>query len=176
MANNGVMSWLIPAHAFVATLALLLGGYNLLRRTRGDHRHRIVGRVWMITMYATVISSFLIRELRPGQFSWIHGLSVFTFCTLSIALWAAFTHRIETHRNFVIGSYFGLVGAFIGAVAVPIRYLPQAVVHRPFEVLLALGGCIVVAMAVVRLARESRRAAGQPDVIKIPVGKGSSPR
>ncbi|NUT36765.1 MAG: DUF2306 domain-containing protein [Hamadaea sp.] len=154
------MAWLIPAHAAVATLALILGAVNLLRRTRGDHMHRIVGRVWVAAMYVTVLSSFFIQELRPGRFSWIHGLSAFTFCTLSIALWAALTHRIATHRQFMIGSYLGLVGAFIGAVAVPVRYLPQAIVHRPFEVTLGLAGCVVVALAVIRLARESRPGAG----------------
>jgi len=37
-------------------------------------------------MYWTIISSFFIQQLRPGHFSWIHGLSVFTFVTLSMGL------------------------------------------------------------------------------------------
>jgi uncharacterized membrane protein len=152
------MTWLIPGHAAIATIALLLGAFNLLRRTRGDRLHRRVGAVWMAAMYVTVISSFAIRELRPGHFSWIHGLSIFTFCTLTVALWAALTGRGHTHRNFVVGSYFGLVGAFIGAVVVPIRYLPQAIVHRPAEVTLALAGCVVIALAVIRFSRERRPA------------------
>jgi uncharacterized membrane protein len=154
------MTWLIPAHATVATLALLLGARNLLVRRKGDRPHRIIGRIWMVAMYATVISSFAIRELNPGRFSWIHGLSVFTFVTLTIALWAARTHRIRVHRGFAIGSYFGLVGAFIGAVVVPVRYIPQQITHRPAEVALALLGCVVLALTLVRLAR-SRPVAEQ---------------
>ncbi len=153
MSNNGVITVLIPAHAVVATLALLLGARNLLVRRKGDRAHRVIGRIWMVAMYATVISSFAIRELNPGHFSWIHGLSIFTFITLTIALWAARTHRVRVHRNFAIGSYFGLVGAFIGAVAVPVRYIPQHIVHRPAEVALALAGCVVLALTLVRLAR-----------------------
>jgi len=159
MANNDVMPWLIPAHAAIASVALFLGAAQLLRKRKGDRQHRMVGRIWVIAMYITVISSFFIKELRPGHFSWIHGLSVWTFISLSIALWAALTGRIDTHRNWVIGSYFGLVGAFIGAVAVPVRYLPQMIVHRPAEVAMAAFGCAVVAIAIVRLSRERRGTA-----------------
>jgi uncharacterized membrane protein len=156
MANNSVIAWVIPAHATVATLALTLGAYNLLRKRKGDRSHRIVGRVWVAVMYATIISSFFIRELRPGQFSWIHGLSVFTFVTLTVALWAAMTGRVGTHRHFVTGSYLGLVGAFAGAVAVPVRYLPRNIVERPAEVALALFGCAVSTLAIVRASRADK--------------------
>jgi uncharacterized membrane protein len=162
MANNDVIPWLIPAHAAVATVAAILGAYNLIRRPKGDRRHRRVGLVWMTAMYATVLSSFAIRELNPGHFTWIHGLSVFTFVTLTIALWCAVTGRIAQHRNFVIGSYCGLIGAFIGAVVVPVRYLPQTITHRPAEVALGLLGCVAVAVAVIRLSRERHRTPSDP--------------
>ncbi|WP_162908393.1 DUF2306 domain-containing protein [Allorhizocola rhizosphaerae] len=151
------MAWVIPAHAAVASVALMLGAYNLLRPTKGDRQHRLIGRVWVVAMYATILSSFTIREIRPGQFSWIHGLSVFTFVTLTIALWAAFTHRVQTHRRFVTGSYLGLVGAFVGAVAVPVRYLPRTAVERPVEFALALLGCVVAAIAVIQLTKQQPR-------------------
>jgi uncharacterized membrane protein len=156
MSNNAVMAWLIPLHAAVATIALFLGARNLLRPGKGNHTHRVVGRIWMVAMYATVISSFAIRELRPGRFSFIHALSIFSFVTLTIALWAARTGRVRTHRNFVIGSYIGLVGAFIGAVVAPLRYIPQQVVHRPVEFALAVFGCVVVALGLIRLSGRER--------------------
>jgi uncharacterized membrane protein len=158
MANNAVITWLIPAHAAVATIAMLLGARNLLIKRKGDRSHRIVGRIWVAAMYVTVLSSFAIRELRPGHFSWIHGLSVFTFVTLSIGLWAALTHRVRLHRGMMTGSYFGLVGAFIGAVVVPVRYIPQQVVHRPAEVALALFGCVVIALAIMRSTRTAAQS------------------
>jgi uncharacterized membrane protein len=141
MANNVV----IGLHAGGATVALALGAYNLIRRTKGDRPHRWAGRVWVVAMYWTVLSSFVIKELRPGHFSWIHGLSVFTFVTLSIGLWGAVTHRVQVHRNFMTGSYFGLVGAFVGAVVVPARRIPQWAVHQPLG--LALGAAISLAVA-----------------------------
>jgi hypothetical protein len=106
-------------------------------------------------MYWTVLSSFFITELDPGHFSWIHGLSAFTFCTLTIGTWAAMRHRVRLHRQFMVGSYFGLVGAFVGAVAVPQRDVPQLVVHQPLVFGVALVAVVVAAVTVVRLCMRS---------------------
>jgi uncharacterized membrane protein len=152
MANNIV----IALHAGGATLALVLGAYNLIRRTKGDRPHRWVGRVWVGAMYWTILSSFTIQELRPGHFSWIHGLSVFTLVTLSIGLWAGMTRRIQTHRRFMTGSYFGLLGAFAGAVAVPQRQIPQWTIHEPAGLALGLTVCLLTAAAVILAATSQR--------------------
>jgi uncharacterized membrane protein len=152
MSNNVV----IVLHAGGATLALLLGAYNLLRRTKGDRPHRWIGRVWVAAMYWTILSSFAIQELRPGHFSWIHGLSVFTLVTLSIGLWAGMTGRIPAHRNFMTGSYFGLLGAFAGAVAVPSRQVPQWTVHQPAGLALGLTVCLLTAAAIIAAANSRR--------------------
>jgi hypothetical protein len=112
-----------------------------------------------------VLSSFVIKELRPGHFSWIHGLSVFTFGTLSIGLWGAVTHRVQVHRNFMTGSYFGLVGALIGAVVVPRRRIPQWFLHEPLGlatgalIALALAGAVIVAVNLGRHGRQPRDGA-----------------
>ena len=134
------MTLLIAAHAVGASLALLLGAVNLVGKPKGGRSHRIVGRVWVVSMYWTVLSSFFIRELNPGGFSWIHGLSVFTFGTLTIGLLAAMTGRIRTHRSFMRGSYFGTLGAFIGATVVPQRHIPQLAVHHPMLLSVAVLG------------------------------------
>jgi uncharacterized membrane protein len=143
------MPWFVAAHATGATLALLLGAYNVLRRTKGDPVHRRIGAVWVVAMYWTVLSSFAIKQLNPGHFSWIHLLSVWTFVTLTIGLTAAITGRARLHRRFITGSYFGLLGAFAGAVAVPSRAIPQLVVHRPLEVVVASGCCVLAAGAII---------------------------
>ncbi len=152
------MGWVIPAHAAGATIALLLGGYNLRHRPKGDRIHRRVGRVWVIAMYWTVFSSFAIKDLRPGHYSWIHALSLFTFVTLTIGLWAALTRRVRLHRQFITGSYLGLVGAFVGAIAVPVRHVPQWAVHQPLSLILAGAGCAIASVAAIALSRRSRPA------------------
>lgn len=139
------MTPLIAAHAIAATFALMLGAVVITRRPRGDRPHRRLGRVWFAAMYFVVLSSFGIKRLTPGHFSWIHGLSLFTFCTLTLALYGARTGNVRLHRNNVVGSYFGLVGAGIAASAFPVRALPQLAVHHPFVLvgtLLALAAAV----------------------------------
>jgi uncharacterized membrane protein len=145
-------SVLIAAHAAGATLALLLGAHVVLRRTKGDLLHRRVGRVWVVAMYGTAGSSFGIKELRPGHYSWIHGLSAWTVFTLTMAIWAAATHRVEMHRGFVVGTYAGLVGAGIAAVAFPTRLVPQTAMHAPWALLGVVVAVTAVAVAVIQLA------------------------
>ncbi len=106
-----------------------------------------------MAMYWTVLSSFFITELEPGRFSWIHGLSALTFVTLTVGTWAALRGRVALHRQFVLGSYLGLLGAFIGAVAVPQRDIPQLLVHRPLVLAAAVGAVAVAAATVIALCR-----------------------
>src|SRR4051812_8431008 len=122
---------LIAAHAVGATLALMLGAYVVLRRRKGDRTHRRLGRVWVISMYWVAFSSFGIQRLTPGHFSWIHGLSAWTIVSLTVAVWAARTGRVRAHRQFVVGSYLGLVGAGLAATAFPVRLVPQTIVPAP---------------------------------------------
>ena len=156
-------SWtvLIAAHATGAVFALLLGGYLVLRRRKGDRLHRRVGVVWVVAMYWVTLSSFGIQELSPGRFTWIHGLSAWTLVSLTAGVWAALTRRPRVHRGFMVGSYLGLVGAGLASVAFPQRLIPQAVVHRPLVVLAVLVGVALLATLVVRLAGR-RRAVLRP--------------
>jgi uncharacterized membrane protein len=158
------MSPLVAAHALGASLALLLGAWQLVRRPRGDRAHRRVGRVWVVAMYWTVLSSFFITELDPGHFSWIHGLSALTFVTLTIGTWAAVLGRVGVHRQFMTGSYLGLLGAFLAAVAVPARDVPQLLVHRPVVFTTAVVAVAVASASVVALCRVGLR----PAVVPVP--------
>src|SRR4051794_243152 len=141
---------LIALHAIGATFSLAVGALVLLRRSKGDRAHRRLGRVWMVAMYWTAGSSFGIRALKPGHLSWIHGLSAWTIVSLTLALWAARTHRRRLHRDFVVGSYFGLVGAGIAAMAFPVRLAPQLLIHRPLLFIGIVAAISVVALAVAR--------------------------
>ncbi|MEQ4568216.1 DUF2306 domain-containing protein [Paenarthrobacter sp. CAP02] len=121
-------TFLIALHAIAAGYSLIFGAVNLLRRNKGSVAHRILGRIWAVAMYVVVLTSFGIRTI-DGGFNWLHALSVLTFCTLTVGLWSVRKGNIRAHQRFMTGSYFGLVGAFIGVVAVPDRRLPQMAVH-----------------------------------------------
>src|SRR4051794_32682954 len=109
-------------------------------------------------MYWVAFSSFGIKRLDPGHFSWIHGLSAWTILSLTIALWAAATHRITAHKQWVVGSYLGLVGAGIAAMAFPARQVPQTAIHHPLVLLVALAILTAVSWLIVRLVALSTAA------------------
>ncbi|MDX6200306.1 MAG: hypothetical protein QOJ79_3457 [Actinomycetota bacterium] len=143
---------LIAAHAVGATLALLLGGYVVVRRPKGDRLHRRLGRIWVATMYWVALSSFGIKQLTPGHFSWIHALSAWTIVSLTVAIWAARTGRVRTHRQYVVGSYFGLVGAGVAAAAFPVRLVPQTLIHAPVLFFAVLANIALIAVGIVMLS------------------------
>lgn len=162
---------LIALHAAGATLAVVLGGFQLLRRRKGDLLHRRIGRLWMADMYWVAFSSFGIRQLNPGHFSWIHALSLWTTLSLTLAIWTARRGNIRAHRAWATGSYLGLLGAGIAAVAIPSRLVPQTAVHAPWVLVGALLGvtalaalCISLAAGQFGLVRLMRSARNHPPV------------
>jgi uncharacterized membrane protein len=139
-------------HAAGATLAVLLGGWLIARRGKGDLLHRRIGRIWMLDMYWVAFSSFGIRRLNPGHFSWIHLLSLWTLVSLTMALQAARRGDVPQHRGWVVGTYAGLLGAGIAAVAFPTRLVPQTAARYPLWLLLALLGVTLLAAVAVQAA------------------------
>jgi uncharacterized membrane protein YeaQ/YmgE (transglycosylase-associated protein family) len=72
---------------------------------------------------------------------------------VSLGLVAAIRGDIQSHRGNMIGSWLGLVGAFIGAVAVPVRHIPTFVVTEPVQAFAALVAVLVTAAVVVTAAK-----------------------
>ena len=132
---------LLAAHAGTALVCLGLGGHVLLRRVKGDAAHRTAGWCWVAGMVFVATSSFAVRDLRDGRLSLLHALSVVTLLSMLLGVRAARHHDVTGHQAKMRGSCFGLVGAFVGAVAVPDRALPTLVVTRP-------GGALAAAVAV----------------------------
>src|SRR5581483_9316500 len=152
---------LIALHATGATLALLLGGWLVRRRRKGDLLHRRVGRIWMVDMYWVSFSSFGIKRLSPGHFSFIHLLSIWTIVSLTMAIAAARRHDIKAHRGWVVGTYFGLVSAGVIAVAIPQRAIPQTAMHAPLSLLAVLAGITALAAVIVQLTARLASATRQ---------------
>lgn len=122
---------LIAVHAVAASYSLLFGAFQLLRKTKGGKLHKIIGRIWVAAMYLVCFTSFGIQTLNGGL-SWLHGLSLLTIVTVSIGFWSAIKRKIPAHKSFMTGSYFGVLGAFVGVIAVPSRRIPSMAVENPF--------------------------------------------
>jgi len=112
-----LVSTLIAFHAVLATLALTVGVAVLARR-KGTVSHKRLGRAWVALMAAVALSSFWIFEIRGGAGpSPIHLLSVWTLVSLGLAVWFIRRGNVRAHRGFMIGTFIGLAGAGIGALA-----------------------------------------------------------
>lgn len=142
------MTPIIAIHAIAATFSIVLGAVQLLRKTKGGQLHKLVGRAWVIAMYSVIITSFFITTLNGG-FSWLHGLSVLTLITVTVGLLAAIKGNIKSHKAFMTGSYFGILGAFIGVVAVPSRRIPQMAMHDLATLIIWIAGIVVLSFAFV---------------------------
>ena len=153
---------LVAAHAAAAAFCLLLGGYQLFRPVKGDAAHRAAGRVWAVAMLFVAASSFWIRDLRDGRLSLLHVLSVVTLVTVTLGVVTARRGNIAAHRANMRGSWFGLLGAFVGATAVPRRLIPTFVVTEPLGALAALAALVLATAAVVGLARLAAPAVRRP--------------
>ena len=116
------MLTVIAVHIAAALLSVTAGAVVFLFE-KGSARHRLLGRIWVSAMFITVLSSVYIRELNPGHFSWIHGLSLLTALSLVRAIWAIRQGNVRGHAAAMGGSLVGLVVAGIAAVATPHRLL-----------------------------------------------------
>lgn len=135
------MTTIVVIHLAAAIAAVMLGIAILMAR-RGTPRHRWMGRTWAVTMAATALSSFGIRELNPGHLSWLHALAAWVLVSLVLAIAAIRRGNVATHRRSMVGLYVGLIVAGVAAVAVPGRVLNETLAR--FETIQAHGGVSVV--------------------------------
>ena len=134
-------SLLIVTHVVAALTSVLLGAHQVWRRPRGDARHRLLGRVWVVLILWTAVSSFWIRHINHGAFSWLHVLSVVTLVTVTLGVVNAVRGNIPGHRGNMVGSWLGSCGAMVAALAVPGRMIPTHAVAEP-------GGALAFALSV----------------------------
>ena len=121
------MQELSPAvivHLGAVLPALALGALNLAR-PKGTRAHRAIGWIWIALLATAAVSSFWIFGLRQGAGpSLVHLLSVWTLVALGCAITFIRRGNVRAHKAFMAGTYVGLLGAGLGALA-PGRLLAQ---------------------------------------------------
>ncbi len=142
------MTPLIATHAFAALMSLLLGGWQLFLSTKGSPLHRFVGRVWVPLMLYVSVTSFWIREIRDDRFSFLHILSIVTIVSVSLGVFEVRRGNVKGHIGNMIGSWVGLCFAFVFAVAIPQRHIPQFVLSDPVQAV-AAGTTVLLTVTVV---------------------------
>ncbi|WOD06255.1 DUF2306 domain-containing protein [Marinomonas sp. GJ51-6] len=109
---------LLTLHISAAIWAIITGTIQLTAR-KGTAQHKFIGHSWMLVMVIVAVSSFGIREFAPiiGPFSVIHLLSLWILICVAASIYFARLGKIQRHKGFAKGAFFGLVGAGIGALA-----------------------------------------------------------
>ena len=101
---------LYQAHAFLALFALGLG-IAQLAAPKGTVPHRAMGYLWVTAMSLIALSSFGIRSLHPGRFSYVHVISLVTLAVLPLAVLHARRGRIKRHG-------IAMTSLFVGALII----------------------------------------------------------
>lgn len=115
----------VQIHVLTVIPAALLGALLLLR-PKGTPLHRMLGKVWLLLMLVTALSTFFIHEIRLlGPFSPIHALSVYVLIGVWQAIAAARRRDIRAHRRHVTCMYFGGI-----VVAGLFTLLPGRLMHE----------------------------------------------
>ncbi len=114
----------------VASMCALLLGTVILLSTKGTPRHRIIGRLYAVTMLIVLITAFLTYRLF-GTWGLFHWTAVISSVTLICGLVPILTKRpINSYRSrhfsFMYWSVIGVYGAFVSETLVR---MPQVVVE-----------------------------------------------
>lgn len=100
-------SFAVQFHVLTVIPAAFLGAYVLLTR-KGTRRHKLLGRIWMILMVLTAVSTFFIHQIRVwGDFSPIHILSVVVITSCGMAIWHIRRGNVRAHKTALISAYIG---------------------------------------------------------------------
>ena len=114
------MSYLQLAYLHLATIvpAFAIGTYLLLNR-KGTDLHRLLGKIYMVLMLFTAISTlFMSAEVGPtlfGHLGFIHLFSALVLYEVPIAYIAVRNGNIKKHKSSMIGLYIGgilIAGSF----------------------------------------------------------------
>lgn len=114
----------IQIHVAAVLPASILGAYILLNR-KGTPMHRLLGKIWMVLMAITALSSFFIHQINLFHgFSPIHLLSLFVLVSIWKAISSARAHNIRAHKASVVGMYVGGI-----VIAGGFTFLPGRIMH-----------------------------------------------
>jgi uncharacterized membrane protein len=115
----------IQFHVATVVPAALIGGIMLLMR-KGTSLHRMAGRLWIVLMVLTALSSFFIHEINlVGGFSPIHILSVVVLVSAAEVVRSARRRDFVRHQRLVKSLYFGAIG-----IAGLFTLLPGRIMHE----------------------------------------------
>jgi uncharacterized membrane protein len=135
------------AHLVLATAALALGA-AVLGSTKGTQRHRLLGVLYVFSMFGLNLTALTIYGVFGG-FGVFHALALASLATLAAGFGFAFMKRprsrwVGHHYYFMAWSYVGLCAAAAAEVGSRLPGVSFASgVAIPSIIIIALGGLLI---------------------------------
>ena len=102
----GEVSPVIQIHLLAAVAAFVIGAVQIFG-PKGTGMHRILGWTWIIFMVVVAGSSFFIKIINHGSFSFIHILSGATLIAAPMIVYTARKKDIKAHKKHATRLYTG---------------------------------------------------------------------
>lgn len=140
----------------------LVTGTAVVLRPKGTRRHRLLGRLYVMSMLGLLGTAFLIYRLFDG-FGVFHWLAVVSALTLIGGFGAARVRRsvsgwLEPHYYLMGYSYLGLLSATGAEIAVRVPDAAFAWAAGGASVIVTLAGAYVIHSRANELILQTRRA------------------
>jgi len=87
-------------------------------RKKGTPSHKMIGRMFVVFMLVTAISSLFIRQINNGSFSLIHLFVPLSFYAIAELFYYIRKGNIKKHEKAVKGLFFGalLIPGFLSFI------------------------------------------------------------
>lgn len=135
------------AHVAFAFGSLVLGA-GIFTLAKGTDLHRVVGVLYVLSMFGLNLTALLIYRLFGG-FGVFHVLALISLATILAGLFTVMLQRprkrwLRNHYAFMGWSYVGLWAAFASEIMVRVvRWPLAAAVALPTVLVVVLGGALV---------------------------------
>jgi uncharacterized membrane protein len=119
----------LPIQIHLATVvpAFVLGTWLIFFSKKGSPIHRTLGKIYLVLMTITAITTIFVRQLNPGHLSWLHLFIPLTAWGVFNALWSIRRRDFKSHQRSMLGLYLGGL-----LIAGGLTFLPGRVMHRLF--------------------------------------------
>jgi uncharacterized membrane protein len=139
---------------FIASIFALLLGTIVLVLTKGTLKHKIVGRLYTLTMIVVLTTAFMTYRLF-GNWGIFHWTAVISSLTLICGLIPILIRRptgnyISLHFSFMYWSIIGVYGAFVSEtlVRIPKVVVVSGIPNNVFFIMTGIGTSIVIGLGI----------------------------
>jgi uncharacterized membrane protein len=153
----------VQIHVATVLPAAVIGAFLLLWRGKGTPTHRFFGRIWVVLMIGSSLSSLFIHELNVWRgFSPIHILSLVTIVGCVYAVRAAMRGDIRAHKKTMTQIYVGGILIAGGFTFAPYRIMNRVVIEGSTTWQLFLATALVFGPWLIFHLRQRRERGSQP--------------